>query len=57
MKTYKASEFARNPESVYEQARKEPVLIVRSRTNGEVKECFKLFIQSEPICTPEMIKS
>jgi len=42
IKTYKASEFARSPEKVYEQARKEPVLIVRSRTNGEIKESFVL---------------
>jgi len=47
MKSYKASEFARNPEKVYEQARKEPILIVRSRTNGEVKEAFVLSIQSD----------
>ena len=42
MNTYKASDFARNPERVYEQARKEPVLIVRSRTNGDIKESFIL---------------
>lgn len=42
MKTFKASDFARSPEKVYEEALINGAIIQQCRTNGEVKEEFIL---------------
>lgn len=47
MKTYKASEFARNPKPIYKEAAENGVIIQRCNTNGEVEEEFILIEKSE----------
>lgn len=42
MKTFKASDFARSPEKVYDEARLNGAIIQKCSTNGEVKEEFAI---------------
>lgn len=42
LKTFKASDFARSPEKVYEEALINGAIIQQCRTNGEIKEEFVL---------------
>lgn len=42
MKSFKASDFARNPKPVYAEARSNGVIIQKCNTNGKVEEGFVL---------------